>query len=117
ALHLLLPKCGTSWTPNDLDIYVPLHTLVMLLDQPQQEGYAIISQHLMNIIHYTYSHVHEVIVIHKGQRKIDMVIMKMMTALSPIFQFHSTAVMNFISMDTIFCSYPRLTLQQLSMVN
>ncbi|KAI5981833.1 hypothetical protein EDD15DRAFT_2182588 [Pisolithus albus] len=117
ALHLLLPKRGTSWTPNDLDLYVPLHTSVELLQRLQWEGYAIASQHPTNVAHYSYSHVHEVVVLCKGQRKIDMVISKTATALSPIFQFHSTAVMNFVSADTVFCSYPRLTLQGLSMVN
>lgn len=31
ALHLLLPKCGTAWTPKDLDLYVPLRTSAVLL--------------------------------------------------------------------------------------
>ncbi|KAI6036919.1 hypothetical protein BKA83DRAFT_112210, partial [Pisolithus microcarpus] len=57
------------------------------------------------------------VVLSKGQSKIDVVISRTSTALSPIFQFHSTAVMNFVSADTIFCSYPELMLRRLSMVN
>ncbi|KIK18417.1 hypothetical protein PISMIDRAFT_37793, partial [Pisolithus microcarpus 441] len=117
ALHLLLPEHGTPWTPNNLDLYVPLRTCAVLLERLRSQGFAITSQHPTNVAHYSYSHVHEVVVVCKGQRKIDVVISKTTTALSPIFQFHSTAVMNFVSADTIFCSYPRLTLQQLSMVN
>ncbi|KIK22655.1 hypothetical protein PISMIDRAFT_38354, partial [Pisolithus microcarpus 441] len=117
ALHLLLPKSGTAWTPKDLDLYVPLRTSAVLLARLESEGYGIISQHPADVEHYSYSHVHEVVVVGKGERKIDVIISKTSTALSPIFQFHSTAVMNFISADTIFCTYPRLTLERLSMVN
>ncbi|KAI6021764.1 hypothetical protein BKA83DRAFT_121964 [Pisolithus microcarpus] len=60
---------------------------------------------------------HGVVVLCKGQTKIDVVISRTSTVLSPTFQFHSTAVMNFVSTDTIFCSCPRLTLWGLSMVN
>lgn len=117
ALHLLLPETGTSWTPKDLDIYVPLATSRFLLKRLQYEGYTIHSELQTNVANYTYSHVHGVVVVCKGQRKIDVVISRTSTALSPIFQFHSTAVMNFVSADTIFCSYPKLTLRRLSLVN
>ncbi|KAI6016581.1 hypothetical protein PISMIDRAFT_117744, partial [Pisolithus microcarpus 441] len=48
---------------------------------------------------------------------IDIVVSATSVALSPIFYFHSMAVMNFVSTDTIYCSYPRLTFQHLSLVN
>ncbi|KAI6034745.1 hypothetical protein BKA83DRAFT_4043192, partial [Pisolithus microcarpus] len=117
ALRLLLPEIGMPWTPKDLDIYMPLATSRLLLDRLQYEGYTIHSQIQTNVVNYTYSHVHGVVVLSKGQSKIDVVISRTSTALSPIFQFHSMAVMNFVSADTIFCSYPELTLRRLSMVN
>ncbi|KAI6004663.1 hypothetical protein EDD15DRAFT_2155331 [Pisolithus albus] len=117
ALHLLLPEYGTRWTPKDLDIYVPLATSTALLNRLHYEGYTIDNQVHMNDVSYTYSHVHEVVVLCKGPNKIDVVISRTSTALTPIFQFHSTVVMNFVSADTFFCSYPRLTLRRLSMVN
>ncbi|KAI6152548.1 hypothetical protein BKA82DRAFT_142684 [Pisolithus tinctorius] len=42
---------------------------------------------------------------------------RFLTAVSPIFQFHSMAVMNLITADHIFCAYPALTLCGLSIVN
>ncbi|KAI6013877.1 hypothetical protein EDC04DRAFT_2579067 [Pisolithus marmoratus] len=117
ALYLLLPECGTSWTPTDLDIYVPQDNSTLIQNQLKVKGYSTITQHVVNHIGYTYSDVCCVFVISDGKRKIDLVVSRTLMALSPILQFHSTAVMNFISTDTIFCCYSHLTLQCLSMVN
>ncbi|KIK22943.1 hypothetical protein PISMIDRAFT_47531, partial [Pisolithus microcarpus 441] len=57
---------------------------------------------------YANSKVASVIVISNGHTKIDIIISQTSAAISPIFQFHSTAVMNFVSADTIFCCYPNL---------
>ncbi|KIO04586.1 hypothetical protein M404DRAFT_93872, partial [Pisolithus tinctorius Marx 270] len=48
---------------------------------------------------------------------IDVIVSSTVTAVLPIFKFHSTAVMNFITMDNIFCAYLSLTLKLMSMVN
>ncbi|KAI6041948.1 hypothetical protein EDC04DRAFT_2527457, partial [Pisolithus marmoratus] len=117
ALHLLLPECRTPWKPTDLDIYIPQHNLTLIQNRLKVEGYATIDEPAVNKVGYHYSHVSRVLVVSKDQRKIDIVVSRTATALSPIFQFHSTAVMNFVSADTIFCSYPTLTLHSLSMVN
>ncbi|KAI6029122.1 hypothetical protein BKA83DRAFT_4047502, partial [Pisolithus microcarpus] len=49
--------------------------------------------------------------------KIDVIVSTNSSPISPIFQFHSTALINFITSTSIFCAYPQLTLQQLSLVN
>ncbi|KIO06728.1 hypothetical protein M404DRAFT_102192, partial [Pisolithus tinctorius Marx 270] len=52
-----------------------------------------------------------------GQSLIDVIISKTTSALSPIFQFYSTAVMNFFSTDSLYCAYPSLTLRHHAMIN
>ncbi|KIO09176.1 hypothetical protein M404DRAFT_935145 [Pisolithus tinctorius Marx 270] len=42
---------------------------------------------------------------------------RMSSALSPIFQFHSTAVMNFFTANSLFCAYPSLTLHHRALIN
>ncbi|KAI6043799.1 hypothetical protein EDC04DRAFT_2537182, partial [Pisolithus marmoratus] len=81
------------------------------------EGYSTITESVVDHLGYGYSHVQHILIVSNGTRKIDLEVSRTVTALSPIFQFHSTAVMNFVSTDTIFCSYPKLTLCLLSMVN
>ncbi|KAL4075434.1 hypothetical protein J3A83DRAFT_4089352 [Scleroderma citrinum] len=52
-----------------------------------------------------------------GNCTINIVTSRTEAAISPIFQFHCTALMNFISTDQIFCAYPMLTLQSLVIIN
>ncbi|KAI5993382.1 hypothetical protein EDC04DRAFT_2538459, partial [Pisolithus marmoratus] len=66
---------------------------------------------------YNYSHVACIVTVTNGCSTIDIVISRTWSAIPPIFQFHSTAIMNFISGDTIFCSYLMLTLHHLSLAN
>ncbi|KAI6140466.1 hypothetical protein BKA82DRAFT_133419 [Pisolithus tinctorius] len=50
-----------------------------------------------------------VVLFANGQCLIDVIISSTVAAMSPIFKFHSTVVMNFIAADHIFCAYPTLT--------
>ncbi|KAI6008576.1 hypothetical protein EDC04DRAFT_2515472, partial [Pisolithus marmoratus] len=117
ALHILLLEQGTPWATDDLDIDVPQCTIMMLLNWLKFEGYFVISNNPHGQQHYTYSLVECVLVASNGECKINIVISGISTALSPIFQFHSTTVMNFISADTIFCCYPTLMLCHQMLVN
>ncbi|KAF8432548.1 hypothetical protein L210DRAFT_3321763, partial [Boletus edulis BED1] len=46
---------------------------------------------------------------YRGGHKVDLIKSKIDSALSPIFKFHSTTLMNYISADSIFSAYPSLT--------
>ncbi|KIO01333.1 hypothetical protein M404DRAFT_95479, partial [Pisolithus tinctorius Marx 270] len=61
--------------------------------------------------------VRNILTFSNGSCYIDVVVSKTMTAISLLFQFHSTAVMNFISTDSIFCAYPSLTLHRRALIN
>ncbi|KIN98976.1 hypothetical protein M404DRAFT_92790, partial [Pisolithus tinctorius Marx 270] len=52
-----------------------------------------------------------------GHKLIDIIVSKTTSALSPIFQFHSTAIMNFFSANSLFCAYPSLTQCHHTMIN
>ncbi|KAI5982148.1 hypothetical protein EDD15DRAFT_2139648, partial [Pisolithus albus] len=117
ALHVMLPKDGTAWSPRDLDIYVPQATSQRLLRKVQSEGYAMVKDTDLNGEGYRNLKVSRVYVLTKGQQHIDVVVSSTSAAISPILQFHSTAVMNFVSAETIFSCYPSLTLRHLSMMN
>ncbi|KIK11917.1 hypothetical protein PISMIDRAFT_66221, partial [Pisolithus microcarpus 441] len=117
ALRLLLPEMGTPWRPTDLDIYVPRSTSMQMLRHLKSEGYKLVTDVPEDNHQYTNSDIASVMVVSNGRSKIDIIVSRTSAAISPIFQFHSTAVMNFISADTIFCCYPNLTLRLLSLVN
>ncbi|KAI6033734.1 hypothetical protein BKA83DRAFT_37683, partial [Pisolithus microcarpus] len=116
ALHIMLPKHQTTWAPQDLDIYVPQATSQQLLRKVLFEGYMTMKDVDLSKKGYTYCKFLCLFILTKGHHRIDVIISSMSAAISPILQFHSTTIMNFISVDTIFCCYPSLTLQHLSMM-
>ncbi|KAI6141934.1 hypothetical protein BKA82DRAFT_3925531, partial [Pisolithus tinctorius] len=116
ALHMLLPANETSWVPADLDIYVScchMACLAHLLGS----GYLIVHQRAVDAGPYGSSSICSVISFANGQRSIDVIVSSTVAAVPPIFEFHSTAVMNFIAADHIYCAYPTLTLHKMSLVN
>ena len=113
----MLPKASTSWSPSDLNVYIPLHHKFQLTCLLEKKGYHIENEG--NNIHSTYSSsdIFSVMMFTNKHNKINVVISTSLCAVSPIFDFHSTAIMNFISADSIFSTYPSLTFQGLTMIN
>lgn len=117
ALHLLLPEAQTCWRPQDLDFYVSHTSVHSLLHNLKTHEYEISAVKTDLFDPYPNSHIHSVITLHHHSSKIDVIVSTNSSPVSPIFQFHSTALINFITSTSIFCAYPQLTLQQLSLVN
>ncbi|KAI6007115.1 hypothetical protein EDD15DRAFT_2152953, partial [Pisolithus albus] len=117
ALHILLPQNGTAWTPRDLDIYMAQTSSAYLLKKLFREGFTSASEVDLNEMGYRHCNLSHVVVLTRDHLRIDILVSSTSAAISPILQFHSTAVMNFISVDTIFSCYPFLTLQHLSIMN
>ncbi|KIN98795.1 hypothetical protein M404DRAFT_156900 [Pisolithus tinctorius Marx 270] len=88
----------------------------MSIDWPAA-GYYIIHQSHIDASAYSAAAVCNILTFSNGSCYIDVVVSKTMTTISPLFQFHSTAVMNFISADSIFCTYPGLTLHRHVLIN
>ncbi|KIO12232.1 hypothetical protein M404DRAFT_40957, partial [Pisolithus tinctorius Marx 270] len=105
------------WTPHDLDLYTTQRNVDFLLCTLKLQGYHMIYVNTTNDVHYYNSLVATVFTITREECKIDIIVSTSLTAVSPIFRYHSTALMNFISHDCIFCTYPKLTLKQCSFVN
>ncbi|KIO09006.1 hypothetical protein M404DRAFT_51775, partial [Pisolithus tinctorius Marx 270] len=105
------------WTPSDLDIYVPLWQMCYLSMRLECEGYNVIRETCIEASPYNTTTIHSILTFSNGTHYIDVIVSKTSTALSPLFQFHSTAVMNFISTDTIFCAYPNLTFVHHVLIN
>jgi hypothetical protein len=114
ALSIVL---GSHWQDQDLDIYIRKGSANPILRFLFGEGYkvrrlwspdsdypnAIGSQYIRRIIKLTRR-------LQDGtQRNVDIVESSTDSAIQPITRFHSTAVMNYISADSIMVMYPKLT--------
>ncbi|KIM52124.1 hypothetical protein SCLCIDRAFT_141871 [Scleroderma citrinum Foug A] len=117
ALHYLLPLATTPWTLTDLDIYVPLRFCHQLENLLICHGYCIVKQGKHNDSLYSLSKIYMVMSFINNYKKIDVIVCKTDGAVLPIFQFHCTAVMDFITASSIYCAYPSLTFWGLAMIN
>ena len=117
ALHFLLPISSTPWSPTDLDIYVPFRCQLQLSCLLKKKGYHLQKKSKSKGSLYSVSKIFSILTFAKGHRKIDVIVSTSDCGILPIFQFHCTAVMNFITAKSIFCGYPSLTFRALSMIN
>lgn len=118
ALYVLQPLLATSWIPNDLDIYVSQNNLRLLLAALAIEGYHDVLTSAPHVKHYSCRHLHTTITLTCSHQTIEVIVSKdACSAISPIYLFHSTLLMNFLTHDAMCCSYPRLTLRGLSLIH
>ncbi|KAI6002357.1 hypothetical protein F5J12DRAFT_723006 [Pisolithus orientalis] len=120
ALHLLLPASytySTLWLPTDLDIYVPFQSENLIAHLLVGLGYHLHEPASVDVAGYAGTSIYSVHAFSKGHYKIDVIISVNAASITPVFQFHTTAVMNFVSADCIFCTYPALTMWVCSHVN
>jgi len=117
ALYLLQPLLATSWIPNDLDIYVSQDNLHLLLAALSIEGYGEVQSSPVRVKSYLWPHFHSTVTLTRAEQTIDVVVSTTSTGIFPIFHFHSTLLMNFVTHDSICCTYPHLTLRGLSLIH
>lgn len=105
------------WTfePGDLDLYVPksqadyaLRVIQDMFDFRQSKS---LGPYLQG------PSIDRIIWLEKGPIKLNLIVSSSDSAIEPIFHFHSTLVMNFISSLGIFCAYPDLTFKRRGVVN
>lgn len=118
ALNIVQAKEGAVEI-NDLDVYTTqtnFNQLVQFLEK--KEKYKLIGNFSRPPAGpYNTSGISRLLRFKKGDNKIDVIVTNMSAAPSPIFQFHTTVVMNFISADTIFCAYPAWTLNMMGLIH
>lgn len=124
---------GANWELKDLDIYTPRGEgcQAMLAHLIGKEGYTLQPQAAPETFDYlddtAFS---KILAVHKlskivqviGEDKhrtlsIDVIEAASPNAVIPIFRFHSTVVMNWITADSIFVTYPKLTFHHKGLIN
>ncbi|KAH7903100.1 hypothetical protein BJ138DRAFT_975150, partial [Hygrophoropsis aurantiaca] len=108
ALQLILPRASVSWHSTDMDIYVCLSQKSTVISFLSRQDYNEINVENASP-YYPLSAVHSVITMAKKSKSVDVIVSNTLDAIYPIFQFHSTPVMNYIGADNIFSAYPDLS--------
>ena len=116
VLSILKPR--SNWNPNDFDIYVPLGYHFILIKLFELDGFVVTggqqypSSAFSTAIEPSYagSGIAFIIKMVKDKLIVDVVVSQQgHLPFYCIAKFHSTAIMNFISVDGLFSAYPSLT--------
>lgn len=113
----LLALCPGTFLPNDLDLYtVNEPTARKLIDFLQMHGYYRLlgtpeSGHRMRYQSCLVDHI-EFYYHRTDNRHIQVMYASTPSPIAPIFDHHTTAVMNFIAWYGVICTHPAMTLKQ-----
>ena len=117
AVQLLLLVADTAWTADDMDLYVPISEYRAVECWLVKHRFLPTRNDKQLFATYNHRDITFIALFTDSQRRIIVVVSKTEAVCAPIFSFNSTAVMNFVGGKSIFCTYPQLTLEYLSMVN
>ncbi|KAI9067078.1 hypothetical protein FKP32DRAFT_1531238, partial [Trametes sanguinea] len=110
ALAFLTTNCGPSFSPRDLDIYVPRgYARRMANYLSTHEGYS-------RLLYQTQRYgdnpaMHSIHYLGNGQQRVDIIESSNHSALSPLPNFWASHVINYLSADSYCISYPTFTLR------
>lgn len=114
---------GLGWNEGDMDIYVPTtegpegepRLLQYLISK---EGYTVAHENKKKIGSYSpYAEIKDIITLTKGTNNVDLIVSATRFSVSPVFRFHTTVVMNFMTGTAIFSAYPEMTCRMRGLVN
>ncbi|PVG03861.1 hypothetical protein CPB86DRAFT_308657 [Serendipita vermifera] len=115
----LIDSKSNSWEPKDLDVYAPAEMARTVIDFFLQEGYELIPRPETELEgnYIEVGHLNAINKLFKGDRKVEVMESLTESSIRPVLAFHSTAVMNYITADSIVMLYPRLTFSRLTVRN
>ena len=117
ALQFLLPERRTRWYPVHLHLYVSTSYHISMYRQLEMHGYKIINERVPNYWTLGHSTVAQTATFARSSRLIKVTVSTTTAPSAPIFEQESTALMNFISHDRVYCAYPTLTFHGIAMIN
>ncbi|PVG03865.1 hypothetical protein CPB86DRAFT_748372 [Serendipita vermifera] len=104
-----------TWGPGDLDIYTPHGKATLILEYLIRDGYSIVPKEVEVKRRYMENgHLSSMTKLRKGECTIDILESLSSSSITPITVFHSTAVMNYITADSIVMLYPLLTFSRIT---
>ncbi|KAH7931400.1 hypothetical protein BV22DRAFT_998736 [Leucogyrophana mollusca] len=116
ALQMLLPAVSVRWSSSNIDIYVPRSQVIIVMAYLAQQNYQTVCVGGDRPVR-SQSSVHTVVAMINGSKTIEIVVSITECAVRPVFQIHSTIVMNYITHNGFFSAYPKLTGQYRALFN
>ncbi|KAH7925865.1 hypothetical protein BV22DRAFT_1046452 [Leucogyrophana mollusca] len=116
VVRLLFPRLNDMWNLKDMDLYTTVERSTEVVDFLVADQYKVADPSIV-ANDYNRTTVKSVVTLLKGTRKVNVIASTTASPLYPIFHFHSTAVMNYMSADILFSAYPAYTTAFSSIIN
>ncbi|KAG9310597.1 hypothetical protein JVU11DRAFT_9160 [Chiua virens] len=116
AFAFIFGDCETRWVPRDMDLYVCHTQLITVLDFMFSQGFRVHATHRHDH-DYSNNAIDQIVRISNGTVDLDVVSSRSDSSIAPLFQFHSSLVMNYLSADTVFSAYPSLIARNVGFSN
>ncbi|KAG9312347.1 hypothetical protein JVU11DRAFT_7665 [Chiua virens] len=115
VLHIIFSMCNNAWQAKDVDMYVPLGRCQPIFNYLKHKGFVHTSSYSPHP--YSGSLIQSISTMEQDASKVDVIESQHDTALSPIFDFHLMAVMNYITADSVFAAYLSFTNDHQAIIN
>ena len=115
VLRMMVPSPKIPWEAKDLDIYTPRGRSGPVISFLEYEGYEVTERWSQSPDYH--GGIFLVVQLTKGSRIVDVIESLESSAFTAVVRFHISAVMNFVSADGFFMSYPTLTEAQRALAN
>jgi hypothetical protein len=113
---VLLMVSDLDFEPGDLDIYSPTSQIETVLAMVEKTlGFK--RRRSTALTYDTQTHIKRVYHLEKGQKQMNVMVIRGEDPTIAIFQFHSTVVMNYLTAFGLYCAYPALTLGNRGVAN
>jgi hypothetical protein len=106
----LVQNMPHNWKPGDLDLYAPRDRAQPIIDFLRKVGYTeVTTDPTVSSEYLIMGQLHSITKMKKGSAAIDVMESSTDSAIQPLTVFHVTAVMNYLTADSIMVLYPQLT--------
>ncbi|KAG6369779.1 hypothetical protein JVT61DRAFT_13539 [Boletus reticuloceps] len=117
TLQFIFGSGQVPWNVHDLDLYTIQAQLPAVKAELQKQGYHVVEESKPNVSEYSLSEIFSIVKLWSKGHTINLVVSRSSSPVAPIFQFHSTIIMNYISVNSLFAAFPTTTAKYISMPN
>ena len=115
--HHFQITCSTHFHTSSYHVYVPAAHASQMINLLYCEGWYLVEAYNQAGDEYMASSVQQVLFFWRCNHRINVIISATDAAISPMFKFHSTVMMNFNTANATCCAHLTLLLQEKSIVN
>lgn len=116
VVDFIFGTCETEWHAADLDICVSHQDFAILLDGLFEIGFLVDGTTACPVL-YCGNEIESIVHVSDDSCQLNIIVSRRSSCITPLFQNHSSLLMNYVTANSFFSGYPRLSSRSLGFVN